>query len=424
MKHFIKNAAPTTLALIDEFGTGTEPMLGGAIAEAILEQLNESGSFGVLTTHYTNLKHFAASAEGVVNGAMLFDNHKMMPLYELQVGKPGSSFAFEIARKIGLPESVLRSASEKIGQDYVDFDKHLKDVLRDKKYWEGKRKKIRQSEKKLEELMSKYEEELTLSEKKRKALINEAKSEAEQLLSGANKQIENTIREIKEANAEKEKTRDARQKLEQYREKMEFDEQLRTEQAGKELRELKERERQLGQKRPDIRKKSTDKSSHEKEKVLDSNIRVGDFVKMKGQDIRGEVVQLQGKKCTVVFGQIKTTTKLDKLQKLTSKEAKESEPSSISKVKLGDWDVSKRRMQFRPEMDLRGKRAEEAMQMVSSFIDEAVMVGARELSILHGKGDGILRHLIREFLNASDVVEWFGDENIERGGSGITIVKL
>ncbi len=424
MKHFIKNAAPKTLALIDEFGTGTEPMLGGAIAEAILEQLNDSGTFGVLTTHYTNLKHFAASAEGVINGAMLFDNHRMMPLYELQVGKPGSSFAFEIARKIGLPESVLQNASEKIGQDYVDFDKHLKDVLRDKKYWEGKRKKIRQSEKKLEDLMSKYEEELNLSEKKRKLLINEAKSEAEQLLSGANKQIENTIREIKESNADKEKTRDARMKLEQYKEKMEFDEQQRTEQAGKELRELKEREKQLGQRRPDLKEKSAELSSPGKEILQDSTIRLGDFVKMKGQDMRGEVVQLKGKKCTVVFGQIKTTTKLDQLQKLSDQEAKDSQPASRSTVKLGDWDVSKRRMQFKPEMDLRGKRADEAMQMVSSYLDEAVMVGARELRILHGKGDGILRHLTREFLDASDVVEWFGDERLERGGSGITVVKL
>ncbi len=424
MKHFIKNAEAGTLALIDEFGTGTEPMLGGAIAEAILEKITESGTFGILTTHYTNLKHFAASADGVVNGAMLFDNHRMQPLYELQVGKPGSSFAFEIARKIGLPEEVLKSASDKIGQDYVDFDKHLKDVLRDKKYWEGKRKKIRQSEKKLEELMSKYAEELSLSEKKRKTLINEAKLEAEQMLSGANRQIENTIREIKEANAEKEKTRKARGKLDHFKERIERDDKKRDEKIGKELRELKQREKELSHRRPDLRKKSEEKQASRETEKVDKVIGLGDFVKMKGQDMRGEVIQLSGKKCTVVFGHIKTTIKLDQLQKLTNQEAEASKPASGTKVKLGDWDVGKRRLRFKPEIDLRGKRADEAMQMVSGFIDEAIMVSASELRILHGKGDGILRQLIREFLGASNVVEWFGDEHMERGGSGITLVKL
>jgi len=223
MKYFVKNAASDTLVLIDEFGTGTEPMLGGAIAESILEELNLTGTSGIITTHYTNLKHYATSSEGIVNGAMLFDNQKMQPLYQLQVGKPGSSFAFEIARKIGLPEQVLEKASEKVGKDHIDFDKHLREIVRDKKYWESKRQKIRQSEKKMEELMTRYEGELKESEKQRKAIVKEAKSKADALLSGANKRIEQTIREIREADAEKERTKEVRKELETFKEELEVE---------------------------------------------------------------------------------------------------------------------------------------------------------------------------------------------------------
>jgi DNA mismatch repair protein MutS2 len=426
MKHFLRNATDDTLVLIDEFGTGTEPMLGGAIAESILEFLNEAGTYGVLTTHYTNLKHYAASADGIVNGAMLFDNHRMQPLYELQMGKPGSSFAFEIARKIGLPEEVLQKASEKVGQDHIDFDKHLRDILRDKKYWEKKRQKIRQSEKRLEELMLKYEEELGMSEKKRKALISEAKQQAEELLAGANRQIENTIREIKEANAEKEQTRQARQRLEKFRDDVQQEEQLREEQLAKEFQQLKQRKSELGRQRPDLQKKSVKKLAEKKEDIKDKTIRPGDMVKIEGQDTAGEVMEIRGKSAVVIFGNLKSTVKLDKLDKLekTNQTAEKPEKRSQSAVNLGDWNVSKRRVNFKSEIDLRGKRADEALQKVTELIDEAVMVGSPEVRILHGKGDGILRQLIRDLLHASDVVEWYGDEHIERGGAGITIVRL
>lgn len=423
MKYFLRHAAADTLVLIDEFGTGTEPMLGGAIAESILEQLNQSGTSGILTTHYTNLKHYATSAEGIVNGAMLFDNQKMQPLYQLQVGKPGSSFAFEIARKIGLPEDVLDKASDRVGQDHIDFDKHLREILRDKKYWEGKRQKIRQSEKKLEELMTRYEKELQESEKQRKVIVREAKQQADELLAGANKKIEQTIREIREAEAEKERTKEVRKELEAFKEKIEVDKGKEEQRVEKRLKEIRQCGSELEARRPDLRQHSRKTLARKKEKA-DPEIRVGDMVRIKGQEAAGEVLELKGKNAVVAFGILKSSTKLEQLEKIRGEEAGRLKIKSKSKVNLGDWDVTTRRVQFRPDIDLRGKRADEAMEMVVDFVDEAIMVGARELRILHGKGNGILRQLIREYLHTVDLVEWYGDEHVERGGAGITVVRL
>jgi DNA mismatch repair protein MutS2 len=423
MKYFVKHAAADTLILIDEFGTGTEPMLGGAIAESILEELNNSGTFGIITTHYTNLKHFATSSEGIVNGAMLFDNQQMQPLYQLQVGKPGSSFAFEIARKIGLPSEVLEKASEKVGQDHIDFDKHLREILRDKKYWEGKRQKIRQSEKKLEELMERYERELQESEKQRKAIVKEAKMSADSMLSGANKKIEQTIREIREAEAEKERTKQVRKELETYKENLEVEKGKEELKVKKRLEEIRQRGSELEARRPDLRQRSK-QTLAQKEAKDDPEIRVGDLVRISGQDASGEVLEIRGKKCIVAFGMLKTNARLDQLEKIRADEAGRLRIRDKSKVELGDWDVGMRRMRFRPDIDLRGKRADEAMEIVVDFIDEAIMVGSRELRILHGKGNGVLRQLIREYLHSMDLVEWYGDDHVDKGGAGVTIVKL
>jgi len=423
MKHFLKHAATDTLVMIDEFGTGTEPLLGGAIAESILEELNRSGTSGIITTHYTNLKHFATSTEGIVNGAMLFDHQRMQPLYQLQVGKPGSSFAFEIARMIGLPEEVLQQASEKVGQDHIDFDKHLRDILRDKKYWEGKRQKIRQSERKLEELMTRYEQELSQSEKQRKAIVREAKEKADALLAGANKKIEQTIREIKEAEAEKERTREVRRELEDFRENMELErgrEELKVENR---LEEIRKKGKELEDRRPDLRPPARRTLAQKQEKE-DPEIRVGDLVRMEGQEASGEVLEIKGKKCVVAFGVMKTTARLDQLKKLRGEESARLQRKEQSRVNLGDWNVSTRRVHFRPDIDLRGKRADEAMEIVVDFIDEAIMVNARDLRILHGKGNGVLRQLIREYLHTVDLVEWYGDAHVDQGGAGITVVRL
>jgi DNA mismatch repair protein MutS2 len=423
MKFFLKHAAADTLVLIDEFGTGTEPMLGGAIAESILEQLNRSGTSGIITTHYTNLKHFATSSEGIINGAMLFDSQKMRPLYQLQVGKPGSSFAFEIARKIGLPEEVLSSASDKVGQDHIDFDKHLREILRDKKYWEGKRKKIHQSERKLEELMERYEQELQESEKQRKAIVREARVKADEMLSGANRKIEQTIREIKEAEAEKEKTREVRKELEEFRSRLEVEKGKEEQKVEKQLREIRKRGRELETRRPDLVQRSN-KTLAEKLEKEDPEIRVGDLVRIEGQEAAGEVLEIKGKNCVVAFGMLKTSTRVGQLQKIMPEEAGRLRTRDQSRVNLGDWNVSTRRVQFRPDIDLRGKRADEAMELVVDFIDEAIMVNARELRILHGKGNGVLRQLIREYLHTVDLVEWYGDAHVDQGGAGITVVTL
>ena len=398
-------------------------MLGGAIAESILEQLNMAGTSGIITTHYTSLKHYATSSEGIVNGAMLFDNQLMQPLYQLQVGNPGSSFAFEIARKIGLPEDVLGSASEKVGQDHIDFDKHLREILRDKKYWEGKRQKIRQSERKLEELMGRYEQELQESEKQRKAIVKEAKAKADAMLSGANKKIELTIREIKEAEAEKERTREVRKELNEFREELEIEKGKEEQKVEQQLKEIRRKGSELETRRPDLRQRSK-KTLAQKQVKEDPEIRVGDLVRIEGQEAAGEVMEIKGKNCMVAFGMLKTNTKLGKLQKIKSEEAGRLRRKDQSKVNLGDWNLSTRRVQFRPDIDLRGNRADEAMEIVVEFIDEAIMVNARDLRILHGKGNGILRQLIREYLHTVDLVEWYGDAHVDQGGSGITVVKL
>lgn len=423
MKFFLKHAASDTLALIDEFGTGTEPMLGAAIAESILEQLNQSGTSGIITTHYTNLKHYATSADGIVNGAMLFDNQKMQPLYQLQVGNPGSSFAFEIARKIGLPEEVLEEASGKVGQDHIDFDKHLREILRDKKYWEGKRQKIRQSEKKLEGLMERYEKELQESEKQRKLIVREAKSQADSLLSGANKRIEQTIREIREAEAEKEKTREVRKDFEQFKEALEVEKGKEEQKVEKRLQEIRKKGSELEARRPDLKKRSRINLSHTQE-TEDPEIGVGDMVRIKGQETAGEVLSIKKNKVEVAFGMLKTNTSLEQLEKIRGEEAGKYRIKDKSKVDLGSWDLGSRRVNFRPDIDLRGKRADEAMNLVVDFVDEAIMVNARELRILHGKGNGVLRQLIREYLHTVDLVTWYGDEHVERGGTGITLVHL
>ncbi len=418
MKYFLKNSNGNTLILIDEFGTGTEPLLGGAIAEAVLEKLNSTLCFGIITTHYTNLKHFAASAEGIINGAMLFDNHKMQPLFRLDIGQPGSSFAFEIARKIGLPEEVLIKAQESAGQDHIDFDRHLRNILRDKKYWESKRQQIRISEKRLAGLVEKYDLELHDTEKFKKKILSEAKLKAEEILAGANRQIENTIREIRESEAEKIKTREARKKLETFKKQIENIDKHEKDELHRKIEELKvSRETQAVHKH--IKHHQTSG-----EEVADKEIKPGSYVIMKGTENAGEVLSISGKKCTIVFGSIKTVVSQDHIEPISAGKYKQYTRQLMSSQGTANYDIGQTRLYFKPDIDLRGKRGEEALALVTEFIDQAVMVQARELRILHGKGNGILREMIRQYLNTIDVVEWFGDEHIESGGAGITVVRI
>lgn len=422
MKFFVRNANPRTIILIDEFGTGTEPMIGGAIAESILEKLNEKGSFGVITTHYTNLKHYATSAQGVVNGAMMFDNHLMKPLFKLVMGSPGSSFAFEIARKIGLPEEILQSATGKVGEEHINFDKHLRDVIRDKRYWEQKRNQIREREKKLEETLERYAKELGDVKEQRKKILTEAKTEAQQILSGVNKQIENTIRQIKEANAEKDKTRELRKELETFKESVLIKgEDAEEESIRRKIDQLRQREeRKLNKKQPGAANPSQPVPVVEE----DTRIAKGDKVRLSGQDTVGTVMDINGKNILVAFGQLITTVKETRLEKISANEYKKIQRQMVSTPSSKTYDISERKLNFKAQIDLRGMRADEALQQVIEFIDEAIMVQARELKILHGKGNGILRQMIRDYLRTVELIEYFGDEHVQFGGAGITVVKL
>ncbi|WP_255434051.1 endonuclease MutS2 [Carboxylicivirga sp. M1479] len=424
MKHFLRHSQKQTLILIDEFGTGTEPMLGGAIAESVLEQLNKQEVFGVITTHYTNLKHMASMTEGIENGAMLFDTGRIMPLYKLQIAQPGSSFAFEIARKIGLPENILSSAKEKIGQEHVDYDKNLREIVRDKRYWEQKRNTIRINEKKLADVLERYQLDLQNVKKERKEILEKAKVEAEYLLSNANKEIENTIRTIKETQANKEKTRIARQKLEGFKE-VAVDKKASDASIDKKIRQIEDREK----------RKANRKNKQEKEKSVAEKLRPkkeeatplqkGDNVRLKGQSTPGEIMKIHGKEATVAFGSISTIVKLNRLERVNKQAVKRSNitnpMASISNV--GD-KVRERKLTFKADIDVRGKRTEEAIQLVMNHLDEAVICEASEVKILHGKGNGILRVMIREQLNTLPFVSSFRDEQLQFGGSGITIVEL
>ncbi len=419
MKFFLRHANARTLILIDEFGTGTEPMLGGAIAESILDQLNKLGTFGVITTHYTNLKHFASSAEGIENGAMMYDAGRMEPLFRLETGKPGSSFAFEIARKIGMPESILQSATEKIGKDHINFDKHLRDILRDKRYWESKRQRIRQVEKSLDEITEKYESDLKKLNEQRKQILGEAKSEAEKILSEANKTVENTIREIRQSQAEKEKTRALRHQMETFREEVAKTGEGNDEWINRKIEKIRNKKEKRKQ---DKKPERAGPKFPEKEETPE--MLPGVMVRIKGQGTIGEVLEAGEKNVVVAFGQIRTSLSRDQLEVISSNEAKrETRGTNRTRANI-NRDISEKKLNFKTEIDIRGERAEEAIARIQSFIDEAVMLDVRELRILHGKGSGILKEVIRNYLKSDPVVKAFRDEQVQFGGAGITIVEL
>ncbi|HCC31605.1 MAG TPA: endonuclease MutS2 [Marinilabiliales bacterium] len=422
MKHFTRQSDAQTLILIDEFGTGTEPMLGGAIAEAVLNKLNQNQAFGVITTHYTNLKHFASSQEGIVNGAMLYDTQRLEPLFVLEMGKPGSSFAFEIAYKIGLSQEIIDDAKSKVGEEHVHFDKHLKEILRDKRYWEQKRQNIRKIERRLEDLMEKEQAELEQAKAIRKEIKEASQTEAKKLLADTNKIIENTVRKIKESQAEKEKTKEIRQEVESFKEQLTIQTDVAEEKILRKIEKLKEREHQM--KKADAQ---PEKQDREKKPVpkKEKTFTIGRPVKISGQTSIGEVMELTGKNAVVAFGNLLTTVAIEKLELLDAQEKKHlrSSKTTIKNFKQA-YDMNQRQLTFKPGLDIRGKRADEALQLVTEFMDEAIMVGAHEVKILHGKGNGILRQLIREYLGTIALVSKVQDEHVEFGGAGITVVSL
>ncbi|MBI9066387.1 MAG: Smr/MutS family protein [Salinivirgaceae bacterium] len=423
MKHFTKNANEKTLVLIDEFGTGTEPMLGGAIAESVLNKLNNDKAFGVITTHYTNLKHFASSQEGIVNGAMLYDSQKLEPLFKLEIGKPGSSFAFEIAYKIGLPQDIIDDAKSKVGEDHVNFDKHLKEILRDKAYWERKRQNIRKVERRLEEMMEKEKVELEQAKEIRKEIKEKAQIEAHKLLADSNKLIENTVRKIKESQADKEKTKEVRKEVDVFKDKISKVDSAEEERINRKMQKIRERENRVIKK--DDKKDDSALVEKPKKLVREKEFTIGMPVKIIGQKSIGEIMELSHKNAVVAFGNLLTTIDIKKLEHLDNNEKKQVlRASSRTGAYTQSYDLNQRRIRFKPGLDVRGKRAEEAIQMVTEFIDEAIMLNVSEVKILHGTGSGILRQLIREYLSTVDVVARFKDEKIEFGGAGITVVQI
>ncbi|MCQ2083453.1 MAG: Smr/MutS family protein [Bacteroidaceae bacterium] len=437
MKNMIKSADNRSLVLIDEFGSGTEPGIGGAIAEAVLKRFNKLRVFGVITTHYQNLKQYADSNEGIRNGAMLYDRHLMQPLYILQVGNPGSSFAVEIARKIGLPEDIIEEATQIVGRDYVNADKYLQDIVRDKRYWENKRQNVHELEKQLDRQIEQHRQELESIEKQRKTIMREAKEKADQLIQDSNAMIENTIRTIKEAQADRELTRLARQELTDFKETIEQtqtdsekDDQIRRQmqrilesQERRRKRKAEQREKKEQQAnaasapQPAFQSTGTQTSAHEK-------FQPGDTVRLIGQTAVGEVTRVAKNDITVSFGQITSTVKASRLEHAKPVQATGTNRTYTHMSKQTHDDIYNRKLAFKPDIDVRGMRGDEAIQTVMHFIDDATLIGMSRVRILHGTGNGILRNLIRQYLHTVPAVKDYHDEHIQFGGHGITVVDI
>ena len=436
MKQMMKQADAHTLLLIDEFGSGTEPTIGGAIAEAMLKQFWQKQAFGVITTHYQNLKHFAEDHPGVVNGAMLYDRHQMQALFQLAIGQPGSSFAIEIARKTGIPEEVIKDASDIVGSDYIQSDKYLQDIVRDKRYWEGKRQTIHQHEKSLESKINRYEDELTDIERQRKEILRKAKEEAEELLRESNKKIENAIREIREAQAEKERTRLVREELNTFKEELaDIDTKDNDETIARKIRQLQERKERREKRKQEKAEKAANPAAAAPKKpaTADRPIAAGDTVRIKGLSSVGEVESTDGKMAVVIFGGMKTKMRADRLEHAERSKSQLSKQEERNNNIAGSYGmvskdtrdvIDNRKLNFKQDIDVRGMRGDEAINAITYFIDDAILVGVSRVRILHGTGTGILRQLIRQYLATVPNVSHFRDEHVQFGGAGITVVDL
>lgn len=431
MKQMMRYADDSTLLLIDEFGTGTEPQIGGAIAEAVLAQFCAKQAYGVITTHYQNLKHFADSHDGVVNGAMLYDRQQMRPMFQLSIGNPGSSFAIEIARKIGLPEDVIKAASEIVGSDYIQSDKYLQDIVRDKRYWENKRQTIHQREKNLEQTIARYENEVKELEQSRKDILRKAKEQAEEVLKESNKMIERTIKEIRESQAEKEETKKIREQLEAFKAGVkEIDTAANDEMIARKMRQIQER-RARKEKRKREKEKENEKLKTNNQQSANATpspvavapLKQGDTVRIKGLSSVGKIESLDGKMATVIFGDMRTKMRAERLEHAEA--PKKEEPRAYVTVGRQTREtMDEHKLNFKQDIDVRGMRGDEALTAVTYFIDDAILVGVKRVRILHGTGTGILRQLIRQYLATRPDVESYRDEHVQFGGAGITVVEL
>lgn len=433
MKQMMRQADDCTLLLIDEFGSGTEPQIGGAIAESVLRQYCKKGVYGVITTHYQNLKHFAEDRDGVVNGAMLYDRIEMRALFQLQIGQPGSSFAIEIARKTGLPEEVIRDASEMVGTAYIQSEKYLQDIIRDKRYWENKRRTVHQREKGMEKTIAKYENAISEIEQNRKEILRKAREEAEELLRESNRKIEQTIREIRESQAEKEETKRIREELNAFKEEVkEFDTKDNDEKIARKMVQIQQRkERHEKRKREKAEERRRDADAvkvavQDKRSASSAGFQMGDAVRIKGLSSVGKVKSVDGKIATVIFGDMRTKMRTDRLEYVKTVEQAKTESSlqSYSVSRSTRETIDNRKLNFKQDLDIRGMRGDEALNAVTYFIDDAILVGMPRVRILHGKGNGILRQLIRQYLSTVPNVADYHDEHVQFGGAGITVVDF
>ena len=408
MRLMVSRGRATSLVLIDEFGAGTEPQIGGAIAQAILKRMNELGMWGVITTHYQNLKHFAEDAEGLVNGSMLYDRQFMRPLFQLSIGHPGSSFAIEIARKTGLPADIIADAEQIVGSDYINMDKYLLDIARDRRYWENKRMAIRQKEKKIEATLERYNAEADELHARRKEILSEAKTQARSILEGSNAVIERTIHDIRRSQAEKEATMEARRNMQREKEALLTGEG---------------RENKLLKKVPKVRKKK-EHAAPTAPVAEQKPLAVGDVVRLDGEGIAGKVVEIKGKNATVMFGQLKTTVAKDRLKITTAKIDSGAQRTTSFISASTSAENRSRQLEFSQQLDVRGMRADEAVQAVTYYIDDALQFNIGRVRILHGTGTGALRQAIRAYLDTVPGVKSFHDEHVQFGGAGITVVNL
>ena len=442
MREILSNATAHSLVLIDEFGSGTEPAAGGAIAEAVLARLDAMGAYGVITTHYTNLKLYADKSSGVTNGAMLFDGAAIKPLFQLQQGMPGNSFAFELARKMGLPADVVKDAEERAGSEFVNIERNLRQIARSRRVLDEKLARIKSTDKTLENLTDKYEKELGEVKALKKSILEEARREAQEIVAQANKQVERTIREIREAQAERDKTKVAREKLSKFKEQLSEDHPSEKDAAidrkMQQIVERRERERVRKEKRGErsrvkpgmTEEEMPDQVRHDAGKQARNDVKtgplqVGDKVRLKDNDMVGEVVQIAAKYISVSVGSIISKIAPGKVEKISNQQYKEQTRSTFRPVIHYDSEsISRRKLEFKPTIDIRGQRLNDALDIVMHFIDDATMVGVGQVKILHGKGNGILREEIRKYLKTVPAVASFRDEAVQQGGAGITVVEM
>ena len=438
MKNMLARADASTLVLIDEFGSGTEPAAGGAIAEAILNELDSRGVYGVITTHYTNLKLYASrEGVGVVNGAMQFDAKNIVPLFKLEMGLPGNSFAFELARKIGLPEAIVKDAEERAGEEYVGIERNLRKIVRNRRALDEKLEKIRHTDKALENITDRYQKELEDIRKKKKDILEQAKKEAEDIVKGANKQVESTIRTIKEAQAEKERTKEARSQLQgflgalsQQKQTQQKNHDSYIENKLKQLEDRNAREarrKAMREGRHTAPEASVQEKPMQEEVVLRSGpLKVGEKVRVKSNGMVGEVSKVSGKSISIIVGNITSKLTADKVERISSNEYKaavKNIPSATKKIQVQDPAIMERKLNFKPELDVRGERLQDALEKVMRFVDDAIMLDMPSVRIVHGKGTGVLHQEIQKLLKTMPGVQ-ARDEHIQLGGSGVTVVTF